>query len=186
MIHRAIRPARRPGGGRCSPRNAKSTWRRSSCRLVHRLQKRHFILEFSETALQSQDFCPSSRRSWRRTRGSNRTSRMPAVRGPSGVPTPSSPGTESRCAASCRAKAPGMRHGAKRPDLVIGDDLENDESVESPDQRKKLEKWFFKALMKIGQPDTVYIIVGTSTTMIRSFRTCSRNLAGRDANSKRS
>jgi len=55
----------------------------------------------------------------------------------------------------------GMRHGSKRPDLVIGDDLENDEAVESPDQRKKLEKWFFKALMKIGQPDTVYIVVGT-------------------------
>ncbi|MEN6375337.1 MAG: phage terminase large subunit [Smithella sp.] len=58
-------------------------------------------------------------------------------------------------------KLRGMRHGSKRPDLVIGDDLENDEQVESPDQRKKLEKWFFKALMKIGQPDTVYIVVGT-------------------------
>lgn len=58
-------------------------------------------------------------------------------------------------------KLRGMRHRAKRPDLVIGDDLENDEAVESPDQRKKLEKWFFKALMKIGQPDTVYIVIGT-------------------------
>lgn len=58
-------------------------------------------------------------------------------------------------------KLRGMRHGSRRPDLVICDDLENDESVESPDQRKKLEKWFFKALMKIGQPDTVYIVVGT-------------------------
>jgi len=58
-------------------------------------------------------------------------------------------------------KLRGMRHGSRRPDLVIGDDLENDEQVESPDQRKKLEKWFFKALMKIGQPDTVYIVVGT-------------------------
>ncbi len=58
-------------------------------------------------------------------------------------------------------KLRGMRHGAKRPDLVIVDDLENDEAVESIDQRKKLEKWFFKALMKIGQPDTVYIVIGT-------------------------
>ncbi len=58
-------------------------------------------------------------------------------------------------------KMRGMRHGSKRPDLVIGDDLENDEAVESPEQRKKLEKWFFKALMKIGQKDTVYIIIGT-------------------------
>ena len=58
-------------------------------------------------------------------------------------------------------KLRGMRHGSKRPDLVISDDLENDEAVESPDQRKKLEQWFFKALMKIGQPDTVYIVIGT-------------------------
>lgn len=58
-------------------------------------------------------------------------------------------------------KLRGMRHGSKRPDLVICDDLENDEAVESQDQRKKTEKWFFKALMKIGQKNTVYIIVGT-------------------------
>ncbi len=58
-------------------------------------------------------------------------------------------------------KLRGMRHGNKRPDLVICDDLENDEAVESPDQRKKLEKWFFKALMKIGQKDTVSAVGGT-------------------------
>ncbi len=58
-------------------------------------------------------------------------------------------------------KLRGMRHGSRRPDLVICDDLENDEAVESPDQRKKLERWFFKALMKIGQKDTVFIIIGT-------------------------
>lgn len=58
-------------------------------------------------------------------------------------------------------KLRGMRHGSKRPDLVICDDLENDEAVESPTQRKKLEQWFFKALMKIGQKSTVYIVIGT-------------------------
>jgi predicted phage terminase large subunit-like protein len=58
-------------------------------------------------------------------------------------------------------KLRGMRHGSRRPDLVIADDLENDEAVESVDQRKKIERWFFKALMKIGQKDTVYIVIGT-------------------------
>jgi predicted phage terminase large subunit-like protein len=58
-------------------------------------------------------------------------------------------------------KLRGRKHGARRPDLVIGDDLENDESVESPEQRKKLSNWFFKALMKIGAKYTVYIVVGT-------------------------
>jgi len=64
-------------------------------------------------------------------------------------------------AAGAGQKLRGLRHGACRPDLVIGDDLENDEAVESAEQRRKLEAWFFKALMKIGQPDTVYIVVGT-------------------------
>ena len=64
-------------------------------------------------------------------------------------------------AAGAGQKLRGLRHGSCRPDLVIVDDLENDESVESPEQRKKLENWFFKALMKIGQPDTVFIVVGT-------------------------
>lgn len=64
-------------------------------------------------------------------------------------------------AAGSGQKLRGFRHGSRRPDLVVGDDLENDESVESPEQRKKLERWFFKALMKIGARDTVYIIVGT-------------------------
>ena len=64
-------------------------------------------------------------------------------------------------AAGSGQKLRGFRHGSKRPDLVVGDDLENDESVESPEQRKKLEKWFFKALMKIGARDTVYIVIGT-------------------------
>jgi len=58
-------------------------------------------------------------------------------------------------------KLRGMRHGSQRPDLVVCDDLENDEAVESPDQRKKLERWFFKALMKIGQKNTVYCVDGT-------------------------
>jgi predicted phage terminase large subunit-like protein len=64
-------------------------------------------------------------------------------------------------AAGAGQKLRGLRHGSCRPDLVIIDDLENDESVESPEQRRKLENWFFKALMKIGQPDTVFIVVGT-------------------------
>lgn len=58
-------------------------------------------------------------------------------------------------------KIRGTRHGNRRPDLVVGDDMENDESVESPDQRKKLTNWFNKALMKIGAKYTVYIVVGT-------------------------
>lgn len=55
----------------------------------------------------------------------------------------------------------GIRHGSRRPDLVLCDDLEDDESVDSPEQRSKQEKWFFRALMKIGARDTVFIVIGT-------------------------
>jgi predicted phage terminase large subunit-like protein len=55
----------------------------------------------------------------------------------------------------------GARAGSRRPDLVIVDDLEDDEGVNSPDQRRKLDSWFFKALMKAGAKYTVFIVVGT-------------------------
>lgn len=55
----------------------------------------------------------------------------------------------------------GMRHGSERPDLVISDDVENDETVENPDQRKKLRDRFEKKLLKLGNKGTVYIVIGT-------------------------
>jgi predicted phage terminase large subunit-like protein len=55
----------------------------------------------------------------------------------------------------------GMKHGSKRPDLVGGDDVENDEAVESADQRAKLSKKMFKKVMKMGSKKTVYFFIGT-------------------------
>lgn len=60
-----------------------------------------------------------------------------------------------------RKRLRGARFGSRRPDLVICDDLENDEHVDSPEQREKDRKWFFKAVMKIGGKYTVHIVVGT-------------------------
>ncbi|MBF0381385.1 MAG: phage terminase large subunit [Magnetococcales bacterium] len=47
----------------------------------------------------------------------------------------------------------GLRHGAKRPDLVICDDLENDENVRSRIQRDKLDEWLRSVVLKLGPPD---------------------------------
>ncbi|MBF0444089.1 MAG: phage terminase large subunit [Magnetococcales bacterium] len=47
----------------------------------------------------------------------------------------------------------GLRHGAKRPDLVICDDLENDENVRSRKQRDKLDEWLRSVVLKLGPPD---------------------------------
>lgn len=58
-------------------------------------------------------------------------------------------------------KVRGRRFKQWRPDLIIGDDLENDENIQSPDQRKKMESWHAKALSKAGDERTDKIFVGT-------------------------
>ncbi len=57
----------------------------------------------------------------------------------------------------------GRRHGPHRPDLVVGDDLENDENVRSPEQRDKLQGWIAKSVMKLAGPGEKLdvVIIGT-------------------------
>lgn len=57
----------------------------------------------------------------------------------------------------------GRRHGPYRPDLFIGDDLENDENVRSPEQRDKLQSWMTKAVLKLGEAGAKFdvIVIGT-------------------------
>lgn len=59
-----------------------------------------------------------------------------------------------------RAKGRGYQVRGFRPDLVVADDLEDDELVDSLDQSEKLRKWFWKALMPVldgGRPQFIYI-----------------------------
>lgn len=60
-------------------------------------------------------------------------------------------------------KMRGLRHGPHRPDLAIGDDLENDENVRSPEQRDKLESWLKKTVLSLGPADDSMdvIVIGT-------------------------
>lgn len=58
-------------------------------------------------------------------------------------------------------KLRGNKYGSIRPQLVIIDDLENDEAVETEAQRRKLFNWFMKALIPVGTPTTDYIYIGT-------------------------
>jgi len=60
-----------------------------------------------------------------------------------------------------RKRLRGARHGSRRPDLIVCDDLEDDENIHSPDQREKDRQWFFKAVMKIGGRYTAYLVIGT-------------------------
>jgi predicted phage terminase large subunit-like protein len=58
-------------------------------------------------------------------------------------------------------KVRGIKWMNMRPDLIIGDDLENDEIVLNPERREKFRKWLMNALIPCGS-DTVWIrLVGT-------------------------
>jgi predicted phage terminase large subunit-like protein len=58
-------------------------------------------------------------------------------------------------------KIRGRRHKQWRPDLILCDDLENDENVNTPEQRKKLRDWFYKAVSKAGDAYTDIVYIGT-------------------------
>jgi predicted phage terminase large subunit-like protein len=59
-------------------------------------------------------------------------------------------------------KIRGRRHAQYRPDLVILDDLENDQTVRSPTQRLKVKQWISRAVEKAGDPRSCdYIFIGT-------------------------
>lgn len=61
-------------------------------------------------------------------------------------------------------KIRGENYLGNRPDLIILDDIENDENVESKTQRDKLYKWFSKAILKLpSRQSTTHniIVVGT-------------------------
>jgi hypothetical protein len=60
-----------------------------------------------------------------------------------------------------RARGAGGQIRGFRPDVIICDDIETDESVESEEQRKKIKDWLFKACINTLLPDGQFIIIGT-------------------------
>jgi len=62
---------------------------------------------------------------------------------------------------SIRAKGAGGQIRGFRPEVLILDDIETDESVQSEDQRKKLKNWLFKACLNTLLPEGQFILVGT-------------------------
>lgn len=55
----------------------------------------------------------------------------------------------------------GLKWRNKRPDLILGDDLENDEIVMNEDRRAKFRQWFFGALLPCLSDNGKIRIVGT-------------------------
>jgi predicted phage terminase large subunit-like protein len=58
-------------------------------------------------------------------------------------------------------KLRGLKWNNKRPDLIVGDDLENDEIVMNPDRRTKFKRWFYGALVPSLAVGGLIRIVGT-------------------------
>jgi len=58
-------------------------------------------------------------------------------------------------------KIRGRKHRNWRPDLIVMDDIENDENVNTPEQRRKLKSWFEKAVSKAGDTYTDIMYIGT-------------------------
>jgi predicted phage terminase large subunit-like protein len=59
------------------------------------------------------------------------------------------------------SSARGLRYKQYRPDLVICDDIEDDETVESKDQRDKQYRWFKRVVSNIVAPGGHLFLVGT-------------------------
>ena len=55
----------------------------------------------------------------------------------------------------------GLKYGRFRPDLIVIDDLENDEMVESRERREKLERWFLGTLIPSLDLDGQIVYIGT-------------------------
>ena len=60
-----------------------------------------------------------------------------------------------------RARGAGGQIRGFRPDVIICDDLETDDSVRSEEQRRQLKEWLFKACLNTLVPEGQFIIVGT-------------------------
>lgn len=58
-------------------------------------------------------------------------------------------------------KMRGLKWKNKRPDLIVGDDLENDEIVLNKDRREKFKRWFYGALVPSLSSNGVIRVVGT-------------------------
>ncbi|MEE8317939.1 MAG: hypothetical protein V3S13_03415, partial [Candidatus Omnitrophota bacterium] len=71
-------------------------------------------------------------------------------------------GTQFRIdAKGSEQKLRGTKWRNTRPDLIVGDDLENDEIVLNEERRDKFRRWFFNALLPAGGDHCKIRVVGT-------------------------
>jgi phage terminase large subunit-like protein len=59
------------------------------------------------------------------------------------------------------AKGRGYQVRGFRPDVIIVDDLEDDDSIRKEDQRKIIKNWFDRAVINTLPPDAQLVVIGT-------------------------
>ena len=55
----------------------------------------------------------------------------------------------------------GSKHLAERPDMAFGDDMEDEESISTPEAREKFKQWFLKVVIPALAPGYRFRIAGT-------------------------
>ena len=59
----------------------------------------------------------------------------------------------------------GLKFGAKRPDLILLDDIENDQNVILKEQRDKLQSWLERAVYNLGEAGAATMILAVGTVL---------------------
>lgn len=77
-------------------------------------------------------------------------------------------------------KLRGLIWNGSRPDIILGDDLENDELVMNKDRREKFKKWFRNALLPSLSDRGIVRIVGTVLHMDSLLESFMPNPSSRD------
>ena len=127
-------------------------------------KKKNFIIIISDTAGQAEDFLKEVKIELINNELLNRD--FPDACGQSGSWRLDEITTNNNvkiAALGSQNKILGKRHGTSRPDLILGDDLENQDNVASPLMRERIVEWFFKEVLKAGEIDgsTDFYVVGT-------------------------
>lgn len=65
------------------------------------------------------------------------------------------------CAKGANSALRGLRSFEARPDLIICDDLEDEDVVNTPDLREKLELWFNKSVLNLQGTNGDVFVIGT-------------------------
>ena len=71
------------------------------------------------------------------------------------------PHLEAKIVCACRDQGVrGMRHGTRRPDLIICDDVEDSVSVKAAEEREATYRWFMDEVFPAGEKNTKIVVLG--------------------------